>query len=228
MRLFNRTQMNLFISESNSKPHNKTSHNPIVANLIFCADVIFVCFLVLLTLYLDVIYFHNPLGETSLTEISEQLLLLSISIRFFIHSRSELNRQGSKTCNHSFILAGAFFLVLLMRELDHWFDFISHGAWVYPALTVAFLGIYNFFKHKSVSFYQLNELLRHRYAPVLTLGVIFLLVLSRIAGMSAFWHEVMGEDYVRQVKNIVEEGSELLAYYIIAVGAFKVTKSEQV
>lgn len=33
--------------------------------------------------------------------------------------------------------------------------------------------------------------------------------------MGSFWHQVMGDDYIRIVKNIAEEGTEILGYTII-------------
>ncbi|MDG3088228.1 hypothetical protein P7F88_20000 [Vibrio hannami] len=200
--------------------------NPLLENLIFVADVVLACLLVFLTLYLDIRYFSNPFSETSLTEFSAQLLLLSISIRFLRHSRNNRDRQNAERINHIYVLAGIFFTVLLIRELDQWFDIVTHGFWVYPALSAALYGLCYLVKHRTVAYHQLQTLLSHRFMPILLLGVVFLLVLSRIMGMGMFWKEVMGDDYMRIVKNVVEEGSELLAYYIIAIGTIKITKSE--
>ncbi len=56
---------------------------------------------------------------------------------------------------------------------------------------------------------------------LLVTGVMLLLVFSRLFGMGSFWHNVMGDDYVRAVKNIAEEGTELLAYCLIAFASLK-------
>jgi len=47
------------------------------------------------------------------------------------------------------------------------------------------------------------------------------LVFSRLYGMGSFWQHVMGEHYVRDVKNISEEGIELLCYSLIALSAVR-------
>ncbi|MDX1556111.1 MAG: hypothetical protein R3212_08800, partial [Xanthomonadales bacterium] len=48
---------------------------------------------------------------------------------------------------------------------------------------------------------------------------LVLLVFSRLFGRASFWQSVMGEDYLRVVKNIAEEGTELLGYGLIAIAA---------
>lgn len=56
---------------------------------------------------------------------------------------------------------------------------------------------------------------------LLITGVMLLLVFSRLFGMGSFWHNIMGADYVREVKIIAEEGTELLAYCLIAFASVK-------
>ena len=51
--------------------------------------------------------------------------------------------------------------------------------------------------------------------------MILLLVFSRLYGMGSFWQHVMGEHSVRDVKNISEEGIELLCYSLIALSAVR-------
>jgi hypothetical protein len=49
----------------------------------------------------------------------------------------------------------------------------------------------------------------------MTIGLVMLLCHSRLLGMTVLWQGLLGEHYVRVFKNVVEEGSELLAYTFI-------------
>ncbi|MGF1911717.1 hypothetical protein L4C38_20070 [Vibrio kasasachensis] len=68
---------------------------------------------------------------------------------------------------------------------------------------------------------QLAVLLRIHAVKQMIAWVVLLLVFSRIYGMGAFWQDVMNEYYVREVKNIVEEGIELLCYSLICLSGIQ-------
>lgn len=191
------------------------------SNLLFTLELTLACLLVFIALCLDCIYFKNSLSELSVTEISQQLLLLSIASRFFIQSRhhSELN----KAC----FFFSMLFLVFFIRELDHWLDYILHGFWKYPALLIIGYCLFAFFSDVQTSLKQINLLLEQKYAQIFIFGLVTLLIFSRIAGMGVFWKAVMDEHYMRIVKNIVEEGIELFSYNILALSSFKITQGIQ-
>ncbi|MGO2497498.1 MAG: hypothetical protein ACTH6I_05700 [Vibrio litoralis] len=46
-----------------------------------------------------------------------------------------------------------------------------------------------------------------------------LLVFSRLFGMGHFWQGILGPDYDRVIKRVVEEGLEVLAYVVIFYSA---------
>ncbi|WP_349237600.1 hypothetical protein, partial [Sulfitobacter sp. 15WGC] len=61
--------------------------------------------------------------------------------------------------------------------------------------------------------------LQTRSATFVYIGVVLLLFFSRIFGTGALWEAVMGAAYDPQIKTTVQEGTELLAYLLIAYGA---------
>lgn len=119
------------------------------------------------------------------------------------------------------MLISAFFAVMFIRELDYWFDMIVHGAWVVPALLVAGSAIFYAIKNGKRTIDQLALILASPHMNMLVTGVMLLLVFSRLFGMGSFWHGVMGEHYISNVKTIAEEGTELLAYCLIAFASLK-------
>nr|WP_241033722.1 hypothetical protein [Vibrio maerlii] len=164
---------------------------------------------------LDYVLLGNNLGEISITETLEQFSLLVSAFAFFLLSK---HRSDTK---HAATLIASFFLVMFIRELDFLFDMIAHGSWVYPALAITFAALAYAAKDIRGTINQLAEILRSPYMNILIIGLMLLLVYSRLFGMGNFWKGVMSEHYVRDVKNIAEEGTELLAYLIISFGSIR-------
>lgn len=179
--------------------------------LIFTA----ISILVNVAIRLDYIFLGNNLGEISVTEMLELLSLLVSCCAFLMLSR---HRPDTK---HAAILIASFFLVMFIRELDFFFDMISHGSWIYPAIAVTFSALVYAGKQSRNSINQLAEVLRSPHMNTLIIGLMLLLVYSRLFGMGNFWKGVMSEHYVRDVKNIAEEATELLGYLIISLGSVR-------
>ncbi|GAK83923.1 hypothetical protein JCM19238_1485 [Vibrio ponticus] len=178
-----------------------------------------ICLLVNVAMRVDYVILGNKLGELSLTESLEQIMLLISSVSFFYLIKLQPKLK------HAAALFGSFFLVMLIRENDALFDYILHGFWVYPAVAVTLAAISYAWRNGKQTLDQIAVVLNSSYMNMLILGVILLLVYSRLFGMGDFWKGVMQEHYVRDVKNIAEEGTELLAYCIIAFSSLKVVRS---
>ncbi|TKF03380.1 hypothetical protein [Vibrio kanaloae] len=168
-----------------------------------------------LALRIDFVLFNGSVGEVSVTEMLQQLLLIIASGSFAYLARKKTEVK------HAALLISAFFSVMFIREMDFWFDKIVHGAWVVPALLVAGSAIFYAIKNGKRTIDQLALILASPHMNLLVTGVMLLLVFSRLFGMGSFWHNVMGDNYVRVVKNIAEEGTELLAYCLIAFASLK-------
>lgn len=156
--------------------------------------------------YIDVNWMNNAVHETSLTEITQELILLVIGGLWFTHAlrRAELRP--------ALVLVGGFFTCMLIRELDFLFDMIVHGSWVWFALTVTALSLIPALRRPRDAIAQLSDILRHPGWGMMCAGLLTVLVYSRLFGMHELWEHMMGPDYNRAVKNIAEEGCELLGY----------------
>ena len=199
------------LDKSSSKIMVKSFQTTLVA--------IAICLLVNIALRTDYMYFGNTLGEVSVTEILELVMLVISSGSFFLIAKQ---RPALK---HAAVLMGTFFLVMFIRENDGWLDHIAHGSWVYPAILASLSAIIYALKNGKQTFTQLAVILNTSSASLLIFGLIILLVYSRLMGMSEFWKGVMSDHYIRDVKNIVEETTELLAYCIIAYASIIMQRS---
>lgn len=192
--------------------HAKRTFQKVALNaLVVAALAIFVN----LCLRIDFSQFHHGLGETSFTE-SAQLLMLAITSLSFFHLV-----KVKSSVHYAAVLMGGFFAVLFIREMDVWFDMLAHGSWVYPALAITLFSCYLAYTGGKQTVNQMAALLNTRYMPVLITSVVILLVFTRLYGMGSFWQSVMGDNYLREIKNVSEEATELMAYSLIAFAAIK-------
>jgi hypothetical protein len=105
-----------------------------------------------------------------------------------------------------------FYSCMLIRELDFVFDAIQHGSWIWFALAVTAGCLAVALRTPKKTLHALARLLQHRSWPVMASGFLVVLVFSRLFGIHALWQHLMLGDYNRVVKNMAEEGTELLGY----------------
>lgn len=168
--------------------------------------------------FIDVHWLHNFVHETSLTEAAQELLLLAISGGFFAGARRQAERRSA------WLLVGGFFLCMLIREMDFAFDALWHGAWVWFALAVALACLWHAARHIAATVRGLAYFVTHPGYGMMCAGLLCILVFSRLFGMSALWQTLMLDGYNRVVKNMVEEGCELLGYGLCLLAALSYLK----
>lgn len=156
--------------------------------------------------FIDVHWLHNFVHETSLTEVAQELMLAVISGCFFIAARRQAERRSA------WMLIGGFFLCMLIREMDFAFDALWHGAWAWFALAVALLCLWHAARHLDAAVRGLTHVVTHPGYGMMCAGLLCILVFSRLFGMGSLWQTLMLDGYNRAVKNMVEEGCELLGY----------------
>lgn len=160
-------------------------------------------------LYLDIQWLGNGVGERSLVEVAQLLALSCALLSFCTLAISRNDRRFA-------VLASAFFTCMMIRELDAAWDLVADGLWQCLVILVASSGaIYSLLDCREM-LRGMARLLASRDGLLLTLGLVLLLVYSRLLGMGSLWHGLLGEQYIRPLKNAIEEGSELLGYVFIA------------
>lgn len=178
--------------------------NHIVNILLLCAGA----FLVVGVIYLDIAIFKNNVGEISATEIVQEMVLFAVSALFFWQVARHPALRGGM------MLIGGFFGCMFIRELDAAFDLIYHGSWVYFASLLALFCIVRAAFTPKTTLRGLSAFLAHPACHYMVCGLVLVLVFSRVFGMNAIWKVVMEGEYVRAVKNIVEEGTEFMGYVL--------------
>lgn len=165
-------------------------------------------------LMIDIILLGNDVGEASLVEYTQEFLLL---VTVFLYYQLAWRH---KVMRNAHILVGGFILCMFIREFDSVFDEIVHGFWFYPAITVALVSLALTFGLKpKVTLHQLAEFTRPRQYAYLIIGLVTVLVFSRLFGMKIIWETLLKDGYARVVKNAAEESLELFGYVLCFTSA---------
>ncbi|MCF7353702.1 hypothetical protein [Vibrio sp. CK2-1] len=161
------------------------------------------------TLSYDLIYLKQGIGETSLTEYFQEIILLLSSLSFAYTAYKEPSTR------HFCTLVAGFFGCMFIRELDGLFDQIFHGFWVVPALILAVTCTIFASRNIKQTIHTFSHFTQSRHFFSLCIGMALLLVFSRLFGMGHFWQGILGPEYNRIIKRVAEEGLEVLGYTVI-------------
>lgn len=154
------------------------------------------------------------ISELSLTEILQEIIIFACT-GIFIFIARKYKKQGL------WLVAG-FLCCMFIRELDILFDMIFHGAWKYFALPTAGYFIFLAFRKGITSVIDdLAQFMKKKNYPFLFLGLIFILIVSRILGSLELIKllAIQDENLQYMVKNFMEESSELVGYLILFISS---------
>lgn len=175
--------------------------------VLFALCALFIIF-TMFSVYIDINWMHNALHENSVTEVVQETLL-GITATMFFWSASRWSRLRG-----GLILIGGFYACMLVRELDFLFDYIKQGCWIWFALLTALTSITLALRSHASLTPGLVHYVSHPTWLMSATGLLIVLVFSRLFGMHQLWQSLMLDGYNRVVKNMAEEGSELLGYSI--------------
>ncbi|WP_025563406.1 hypothetical protein [Psychromonas sp. SP041] len=154
--------------------------------------------------------------ENTLTEHMQDILTLSSSLLFLYAARLDDKLKVAST------LLAALLAMMFVRESDSLLDQnVYDGAWETLVLCIGIVLAF-FLRGKFSTIYSSLKAYSETacYGTFLA-GLVVLLAFSRVMGRGTFWTSVMGENYMRIVKNIVEEGTETLGYTLIFISAIE-------
>ena len=123
------------------------------------------------------------------------------------------------------LILATLFLLMLIREQDHYLDAVYHGFWKLPASIVFIVGLAAIYSNKGTIIPPLlHHYQNHRFTYIF-IGLFLLVIFSRVFGSGFIWRELMGSDYSIIYKSVIQEGLELLGYCLILFGSFKMCLS---
>lgn len=157
--------------------------------------------------------FYEEIGPV---EVLETVFALLAALIFLWAARFDAARR---VC--SVLLAGVLFCVAV-RESDYFLDeLIGRHTWkVIVALIVVAAVLYASGRIKEVYRSALIFINRPSFG-IFVSGALVLVVFSRLFGYGPFWQAIMDDESYRTVKTIVEEGVELMGYFLILVSSIE-------
>ena len=155
-------------------------------------------------------------NTSSWTEAPQEILLALSGLLLVLAYRS--GRVGSAL---ALVLAG-FYFTCLAREFNNQLAYyFFKRAWVVPALLFAIPTAVYAFLHRGRVWADVLALKDTFAFGVLAVGLLLLHVFSRLYGANDLWRAIMGDDFMRPVARVSEEGIELMAYTIIFLGSYE-------
>lgn len=155
-------------------------------------------------------------GEQSLTEWLEVACALISGVCFLLVARFD------RVLRPAVVMLVALSAMMCIREADFLLDVhVFDGAWqLFVTAVLIGVSLYLWRQPESVSG-SIRAYAQQPSAGVLLSGFLVLFVFSRLFGRESFWQGVMGERYQRVVKNIAEEGTEIMGYGLIMIAAIE-------
>ncbi len=150
------------------------------------------------------------------SEVPQNLLLFGIiGVSFGVARRTEAGRTINRCI-------GIFFTACLIREFDNELDALFYkGAWKVPAIPVGLLLLYYVIRRWTTLLVELRRLGDSLATGILALGLVLLMVFSRLWGSNDMWRHLMPGEYNRHLVRVSEEGIELMAYTVIFIGVLE-------
>ncbi len=167
-------------------------------------------------LALSLVFLHDARStegkfyENSLTEYFQEGTFF-ITVLAYLFCTINYKKTASLS-----LLVGGFFLMAFIREFDAVLDaYVYDGAWqTLVLIVIVFIG-YKSFRSRDSLMNQLPHYMISYPFGLMIGGMLVTFIYSRLFGETIMWKTVMEENYVRDVKNAVEESVELLGDSII-------------
>ena len=173
----------------------------------------FLCMGVIALLFYEVVVMESTCGERSSVEMIQFLLLFSSSLMFLNLSVSRADILWGM------FLIGAFILCMAIRELDWITDRIPYLSWAHLVTLVLILAMWVAVRNKETVVHGLAVFAESRASVWMIIGLLCVLVFSRLFGSKHIWYNLFEDERVRIIKNVVEEGLELFGYTLMTTAA---------
>lgn len=158
-------------------------------------------------------------GEDSATEWSQEIFLLLTALLFAGVGYATPAIRGFAGMMSGVAAMG------LIREYNNYLHTWFRGAWQLLALAVLIATIFYVYKNRKTLSSPFREYIQQPAFGITLSGFLVVMVFSRFFGSKPLWENLLGVAELvnehRWVKNAAEEGSELLGYCLLFIGALE-------
>jgi hypothetical protein len=121
-------------------------------------------------------------------------------------------------------LFGAIACVLsiaAVRELDKILDVVLPGGWQGPAVVLLAVFAFLWHRYRRTFWDQVGGFVRTAPFGILWAGFVIAVLLAQLVGHGTFLQLIMGDDYDRTYKRVIEEIAETFGYTVILLGSIE-------
>ncbi|QHI68091.1 hypothetical protein [Tichowtungia aerotolerans] len=130
--------------------------------------------------------------------------------------------RSNERCAPCAVMLSGFLFCVAVRESDYFLDvLVCRHAW--KMLVLLLLAVFTVYLIRNMRrvFESVAEFMQQPAFGVFMSGLLVLIVFSRLFGYGGFWKELIEDDHYRVIKTIVEEGVELMGYFLILVSSLE-------
>lgn len=146
-------------------------------------------------------------GETSWVELTQLVMLAAASCLCL------LLRWRSDAYSVAALLLAGFLGASFIRECDAFLDtYVFDGCWQVMVFSLTGYVLWRTWKERLRFIIEMKTYLHSLSCGLFMSGFLTTYVFSRLVGRKVFWQALMGESYLRSIKDAAEECTELLGY----------------
>lgn len=155
--------------------------------------------------------FYDELGAV---ETAETVFAITTALIFLLAGRMD---SRSEPCA---VVVATLLFCAFVRESDYLLDeMVGRHAWKVIVTLILVLLVFYAMRNLHRIVDSVSHFVMQPSFGVFMSGVLVLIIFSRLFGYGPFWKELIEGSYYRVIKTIVEEGVELMGYFLILVSS---------
>jgi len=175
------------------------------------------------TLWGAVVYDDAFYAEIGPVETLQTILALVSALVFLLAAKNDPQRMP---CS---VLLGSLFFCMMVRESDYFLDeLVSRHTWKVLVSMILILTVLYVMRNTPQTIKSVMSFTSESSFGIFVSGLLVLIVFSRLFGYGDFWEAIIGDYSYRTVKTIVEEGVELMGYFLLLVSSFEYRHSARI
>jgi putative effector of murein hydrolase LrgA (UPF0299 family) len=111
--------------------------------------------------------------------------------------------------------------IAAVRELDKILDALLPGGWQGPMAGLVLLFSCLYYRYRKTIWVQAGSFVRTAPFGVLWAGFVITILLAQLAGHGTLLQLIMGDNYDRAYKRVIEEITEMFGYTVILLGSIE-------
>ncbi len=153
--------------------------------------------------------------ENGPLELAQLCLLVGAGTTFFIGSFYFPN------FSQLFFFLSSFFAFAVIRELDSLLSSMIPWVGWKVGFVILLLAMVLSYINRNILKNQIRQFIAYRSFAILWVGFLVAVPIAQMLGHGEFLQYVMGDDYIRGYKRVIEESGEVIGYCLLFMGSIE-------